>query len=351
MKSLKRMTWITNQEEIVRAKFSIILFICSILVIFIHTYNLEVYGINENSSGFSQVVFQVESYWAKVTRIAVPMFFMISGILFFRTFEIISLFTKWKKRFFTIIVPYIIWCTLYYIYFVLCTNIPVISSLLNSGTKVELSIKQWFSWLWINEYYTLWFLQNLIVFIILTPIIWLLLNNHYKKIPSGLIFLILFLVIKKYFGIDWPYLSGIEMYLVGSYIGLNCKDMILRKNRGISVISLVYIVATLILSFRSWNFFTEILFYFAIWYVLDLINISLIEIPWWMTITFFTYVAHDVLLEAIEKVFLIVFGTSSYFAIIDYIIMPIAVEMILIIIAYFMRKKLPIVWRLITGGR
>lgn len=343
--------WDVNEEKVVRTKFSIILFVCSLLVICIHTYNLEAYGIDESSIGLSRAVFCIETYWSIITGFAVPLFFLISGILFFRTFDISLLLTKWKNRLFTIVIPYLIWCTLYYIYYVLCTNIPMISSLMNSKYKVNFSIYEWISSLWINKYYTLWFLQNLIVFIILTPAIWILLKNHFKKLPTGLMVLIILLVAKSKISLNIAYLSGIDLYLIGSYIGINCREFLFKKNKIISIISLIYIIFVLVTSFSYLNLMTEILLYLSIWYSLDLIELKRISIPWWMSITFFTYVAHDALLEAMEKIFLVVCGTKPIFALIDYIMMPLAVETILILIAYFIRKKMPTVWKVLTGGR
>lgn len=345
------MVWDIYKENEVKTKFSLIMFLCSILVIFIHTYNLEVYNIDKNSIGLSYVVFSIETYFSKLTKIAVPLFFLISGLLFFKTFEITSLLSKWRNRISTIVIPYLIWCTLYYLYLVLCTNIPFINSLMNSTDKVILSVHTWINSLWIDKYYTLWFLQNLIIFILLSPIIFILIKNHYSNIKTGFIILIILLIIKSKVTINTPYLSGIEMYLIGSYIGLNCKDYLVKKNTTISIIAAIYIGLVLISSFSYWNLLTETLFYLSIWYALDLINIKNIKIPWWMSITFFTYVAHDVLLEGLEKIFLLVCGTKPIFALLDYIFMPLIVELILIFVAYFMRKRLPAIWKIITGGR
>jgi surface polysaccharide O-acyltransferase-like enzyme len=303
--------------------------------------------------GLSKIVYYVETYWSKVLVIAVPMFFFISGILFFRTFDIKGLWDKWKKRVFTILIPYIIWCTLYYLYFVLCTNIPAIKGLMNGveGETVKLSFGEWASWLWVNKYYTLWFLQYLIVFIAITPIIWLVLKNHTSKFPTGLVALVIILVGKQFLPLVIPHTSGIEVYLVGSYIGLNCREQLKYKNKLITLVSCIYIILTLLTAFKYLNVITEILLFIAIWFACDLFSLEGNKYPWWMSITFFTYVAHDVFLQASKKVWWRVFGNHAIFALLEYIFMPLIIEALLIGIAYIIRSTLPVIWKIITGDR
>jgi fucose 4-O-acetylase-like acetyltransferase len=340
-----------NKEQTIRNKFTLISFMCSIFVIYIHTYNLETYGITENMDGLPKIVYCIETYWPYVVTIAVPMFFFISGILFFRTFEVSKLFDKWKKRFFTIFLPYIIWCTLYYLYYVICTNTPAIRTIMNGSEVVKLSFGEWVRWLWVNEYFTLWFLQNLIIYIAVTPLIWLLLKNHLSKLPTGLAALAVILIGMKHLRFSIPYTYGIEFYLAGSYIGLNCREWLKYKNKFITLISCIYIIFNLVTVFKYWNFIAKILFFIAIWYACDLFTSENTKYPWWMSITFFTYVAHDVFLEAFEKIVWKVFGNHAIFALLDYIFMPLAVEALLIGIAYIMRRKLPVIWKIITGDR
>lgn len=342
---------IKNDELTVRNKFTSISFICSVLVIYIHTYNLDTYGISEGGGMIEKITFAIENYWPNVLRIAVPMFFLISGILFFKSFTISNLASKWKSRLFTVVLPYIIWCTIYYTYYVIITNIPIIRSLMNTPNVVRFSITEWIRWLWVSEYYTLWFLQELIIFIAAAPVIWLLLNNHWKKFPTGLVALIMLIVIKQHSAINIPYTNGLEVYLVGSYIGLNCRKLLAVKNKTLTIMSLLYIIFTLVTVFRFWNIITEILLFIAIWFACDLLPLAGKELPWWMSITFFTYVAHDAFLEAFEKMILIIFGKSAIYALLDYILTPIVVEIFLILIAYILRVRMPMLWKILTGNR
>ncbi len=339
-----------NQEKIIRNKFTIISFLCSIFVIYIHAFNLEVYKINDNSVGIDRITYIIENYFSLLLEIAVPSFFLISGVLFFRTFEIKKLLKKWKSRIFTILIPYLIWCTLYYLFFVVLTNVPMIKSKMNSEI-IQFSFSNWINSLWVDEFYLLWFLKNLIVFILLTPIIWVVLKNHNKKIPTGFIALIVLLSLFVLGVIDFSYSEGLEFYLVGSYIGINCRELIKYKNKIISIVSLIFIVFVMGSLFTYWNSIVKIFFILAIWYALDLTNLSDIELPWWTKITFFTYVAHEIPLEIFEKIILVLGGNRPIIALLDYLFIPIVVEIFLIISAYIFRKCTPNMWNIITGDR
>lgn len=93
------------------------------------------------------------------------------------------------------------------------------------------------------------------------------------------------------------------------------------------------------------------MFFVAIWYAMDLIDLSEINLPWWTQITFFTYVAHCVLLETFEKIVLVIGGKNPAWALADFVFMPLVIEALLILVAYFLRNKLPTIWGVITGHR
>ena len=75
------------------------------------------------------------------------------------------------------------------------------------------------------------------------------------------------------------------------------------------------------------------------------------ETKWWMSISFFIYCMHDLILEAYEKIFLKVFGLGPVYALLDYFIMPLLTVITVIAIAMFMRKYMLPVWKALTGNR
>ena len=77
-----------------RNKITCYSFYTIIAVVLIHTFNLSVYGIDADASGLGEFVYYFESTAAELWKAAVPLFFMISGFLFFRNFTWDKLKTK-----------------------------------------------------------------------------------------------------------------------------------------------------------------------------------------------------------------------------------------------------------------
>ena len=59
---------IDKNEKLINNKFITISFVCSILVIYIHTFNLEIYSIDENSIGIARATYIIETYWSNVLK-------------------------------------------------------------------------------------------------------------------------------------------------------------------------------------------------------------------------------------------------------------------------------------------
>ena len=253
----------------------------------------------------------------------------------------------------TIVVPYIIWCTIYFLYYVVVTHIPAVRNVMSHSSVVELTFSNWVRHIVVDEYYTLWFLKNLIIFIALTPCLYYL-KDYSKTIPSGLIALIgiivlTYLVKEKVVNIGFDIPSGLDIYMAGSYFGINHRDWICKSNRTLSIVALGIVAIFFLSAFRWFTTPLQIVFFIACWYALDLVRIK--KTYWWMGITFFTYVAHDIPLESFEKIYFMIFGHSPVGSLIDYMFMPLIVEALLIAVAYILIKFTPNVWRVICGGR
>ena len=334
-----------NSEKIVRNKITVISFACSIIVIYIHTYNLEVYDINLNDGGLSALIYFVEEWFKTFNDVAVPSFFFISGFLFFRTFELSLLKNKYITRIKSVVIPYLVWCSIYYLYFVILTNVPIVKNYVNSET-IKLSVTNWILSLWENEYCVLWFLKYLIVFIFIAPVIYAFLKNHFG-VPVGFLCLVFIIISTLLKIINIP--LGLDMYAAGSYIAINHRGLEYYKNRKVSFAALTVALIMFCSQTVTLNCVTMITFIFCVWISLDIINLD-IDMPWWLSISFFSYVFHDMILEMLEKVFLIMFGKKTICAIVDYIFMPWICFCIIVIVAFVLRKNKKI-WGVLSGFR
>lgn len=340
------------RNKITRFSFALMIFVVSI-----HTYNVDIYGLYENTDHLGLMVRGLENYIRFFERACVPFFFMISGYLFFRNYSPDKLFPKYKSRIKTVLIPYLIWCTIYYIYFVCLTRIPWLQNLIN-GEKADLSLGGWINSLWREQYYTLWFLKELIILILLTPVIHFALTQQRRKKVfkyAGVLFLFL-VYLEKSKMISVSYNPFDFHYLVGAFIGINYRELPLARDKRIT--QLAWVTMPLLMIYGGWcvsqniewGLMTILIFCICIWLEFNIFSYEK-KPKWWMKPTFFYYCMHDLILEALEKIFLIVFGRGSMFALIDYLCMPFVTIAICVAAACILKKYIPHVWSVLTGDR
>ena len=149
-------------------KIKIFSFILSVLVILVHSINMPpIYKI------FSfENIFGIEY----IGSIAAPGFFIISGFLFFVNAndndKIVVIKNKMVKRIHTVVIPFLMWNSIYYI-------IKVIYELIFTKTWTFDGNKFFNAVFNYTESPHLWFLYQLILLIIITPIIFYALKNKY----------------------------------------------------------------------------------------------------------------------------------------------------------------------------
>lgn len=338
-------------------KINILSFILFIGVMSIHTYNLEVYGIE---AGKDSALAVAEVFIKKIADgTCVSFFFMISGFLFFRNFDLSMLLQKYKSRVKSIVIPYVAWNTIYYLYYVCVTRIPLIAGIMNGSERMSVGIIPYVRYVW-SGYYTLWFLRDLIYLIMLAPLWYLLLKRRKNYWPEGILVLLILA------GLDVIHISGLNLnvyYILGAYLGMNYRTAernwsivhicnLVRVRRVVSVSSAVFFPVIIIwgggkYAGRLWY---NCLLFAIVWLMMDLFSYKR-EGPWWVKCTFFYYCAHDMILEAVEKIILIVGGRSMFMAWADYILAPAITLIILIVGAWMLHKYMPPVWGLLSGWR
>lgn len=342
-----------TKEELFN-KISVISFFLSIGIMSIHCYNVHIYGLEGAGDDLSRAAAHFEICMNRLESVCVPMFYAISGYLFFRDFAWDQLLPKWKRRIFTLVIPYVLWCTLSYLFYVIISFIPQIASHVNpeSTPLPELSLSSWLSCIRYATYTPLWFLSSLIVLTILGPVVWALFKNHLTRVPTGLIVLVLSFLIKEgIIRLSIPY--NVTNYFIGAYIGLNHPDLPLIRSRKLSVPAGLGIILVIVSVFAGLPQDTELrnlLLMALIWIFADCLRYDH-EIRWYLKISFFLYCAHLIPLTILDKLFLITFGKGAIQALTSYLLNPLLITIFLIGAAWFLKKYLPAVWKLLTGAR
>ena len=93
-------------------------FLLAVLVFFIHISTLANYSLSGHIGKF---LFTFHSLMLILAEVAVPMFFIISGALFYKNYTPSKTLEKYKSRFFSLVIPYLFWNTLWMIFDIICS--------------------------------------------------------------------------------------------------------------------------------------------------------------------------------------------------------------------------------------
>lgn len=347
-------------------KFKIISLLSMVMVIFLHSYNIKntVGYLFEPNTFFSFFNIFIQNIISQgLARIAVPIFFLLSGYLFFKNFNFLIYKDKIAKRVYTLLIPYLFWAALsVFIYFIL-QSIPGFSHFFKNELIQDLSFQQLIIKTWIDPTnYPLWFLRDLMLLIIISPLLFYLI----KKIP---VLFFSLLSVQWFFNIPETLLSlnsePILFFSVGAYFSIISDKFlsikILNKNLIylLSIYLIILIIKAVILtiypSYAQMLILTIIhkisilLGIVILWFVLDRYKLS--KMYFLTNFTFLFYVFHEPTLTILKKAGYSVLGKSSLSSFFLYIIAPIVIIIFLTILGHILKKYYPKIASIITGNR
>ncbi len=249
----------------------------------------------------------VERLFYNISEIAVPVFFFISAFLFYYDYSKEDYKKKIKRRWQNLIIPYIFYCSIYYILFF----------------YRSLNFIDFFFFI-INGESFLWFIRDLIIYSFLANIILKCITN--KKIVLLNIFgsfMLIILNIAEYKSIF--YWWGI--YLLGAYAGKYHQKFYSLENRIKKKIStkiiMLFILTIILFSFFMPNYTSKASLYISIYYIvfryISLILFWLIilyfnnkiKIKEYMTNSFIVYCWHPVYIVILQLILDKIVTTSS----------------------------------------
>lgn len=336
-------------------KLTLLSFISIIMVVYIHSF-------------YNEAVAYPISRWLQLfisglTSCAVPLFYIISGFLFFMNVDSYKkCYPKIRKRFNTLLIPFVIWNLIYIGWYIILDLTPGISNYVNSDLVKQLD--------WTRPIYTLyfiflkpagfhlWFLRDLILFVIISPIIYIAVRKL-KWFSLVLIFI----------ASGWMTRFWLSYFVLGAIVGIFYKiDDTQIKDQYIIIASIVYIAAAAISATINIpillpeyicnyiSFFTTFCGVLSIWGLYDLIcsyhklaeNKFILEI---VSFSFFIYLFHEPTFNILKKLTISIFGAGEISLIIFYLLNPWIMIAVAIGIGIVLKKSTPKVYNLLTGGR
>ncbi|MBP4137804.1 acyltransferase family protein [Flavobacterium geliluteum] len=168
-------------NEYLSVKLKLISFFSMIMVVFLHSYNLVINltsGTVLVDQGYSTFIQNFISQG--IARVAVPLFFSISGYLFFLNSrgELKEFILKFNKRLKTIVIPYLFWSIFCLLLFLIMQSIPQLAIFFTNKHVIDYTVSEFISSVFINPIpYQLWFLRDLMILVVLSPILFYLIKK------------------------------------------------------------------------------------------------------------------------------------------------------------------------------
>lgn len=378
-------------NEYLSRKIKVLSFLSIILVLYLHSSiggEFVFWKITESAGPVNNIVVLFLSQG--ITRIAVPLFMLISGYLFFRNVSCVGQITnKYKSRLRTLVVPFFFWEFLW---------VLIIMGVVFLGTKAGLVNDSFRQTVYADDLvwgqsllmailrpvpvWQLWFLRDLICLVIISPIIYYL-TKSLKLVPVlSLIAILSYIFINgdicyKFF--EGCYLnrssSSVVFFMIGAYFAICNQKIVLKKCINKNLPLLLGVIWSLSLLVRAYLSCVNESYYIScmsfqlsvlagilfVWTGYDIVA-ERYRLDWlneYLPYTFFVYCFHIPIMTYLSillrfGILKVLFGLAPQTGIVyllDYFITPVLVFFIAIIVAKVSKKYVPGLYNISTGGR
>lgn len=300
-----------------------------------------------------------------ICRTAVPSYFIISGFLFFYKTEQFTIHTyqnKLKKRCQTLLIPYIIWNIL----FIIVYNI---SGLIFPGSTdhfidFNLSLYDWIGVLWGNEAnpmpinFPFWFIRDLIVAVILSPIVYLAIRHTGVLMPVILGIAWLFDIKTDIPGLS---INTFFFFSLGAYFSITKKNFVDLVRPHCLKLGVVYaLILAIVFMTRETDYsiyIKNISIIFGLAFIIAITGKKISSNKWqtnkFLTdASFFVFAYHAIALPIIRRVIeMFVSLDNDAVLTVTYFLWAIIAILIGLGLYYMLRRISPRITSILTGGR
>lgn len=300
-------------------------------------------------------------------RCAVPLFYMISGYLFFLKVPegMKSIYGKMRKRVGTLVVPYIIGCLFFVGFGVLLAVLPGVSKYMNSS-MMPLFSKPVGEILCSIFYdagngspcaFQLWFLRDLILIVATSPL-WYLCLKHLKWGFVVVTFGLTYLQIPHapFYALFWFVLGGVL-----TRVKIEMGDGRIKAAMfGLYLFLIISIVQLFFPDIIDWSLLRIpiiLLGIFGSWGLYDVVmrkDFCLSQHQWLATachFTFFIYLFHEPTLNIFRKLIVVIIGKNAIGYLVSYLLSPWIFIIVSIPIAAFFKRHFVSIYKVCVGYR
>ena len=363
-------------NEYLRSKIKVLSFFLVVLVVFVHSYNIDLsLNTGNTDTGLSALqnnrILSFDSFFQEflcngMFRICSPLFFIISGYLFFvnLTGKPDDFKKKLKKRFNTLIIPYLFWSLWGIAVYFALQSFPQSRVFFTKELLKDYSIQKLLYTLFLDPIpYQLWYVRDLAVFAILSPVLYFV----FKYIRFWILPFCLFMWFYDFNFVIFRNQS-LLFFALGALISQRNEKLLKPESSGLAFIfAFLWIVFVLIKTRLVFLEFQNLLIIsilhkisilmgiLTINYLYDILfkNIDVAKTNAYkiVTFSFFVFTSHEPIITIIKKGLFFVAGNGEIKSIIIFLLAPVLTIPLCISVGYFLKKHVPNFYGVITGWR
>lgn len=349
-----------NEQNLFWEKKEFVSFVLSIFVFFIHCSTFDQY--TDSGSWISLINNRADFFFREsITRFAVPMFFMLSGISFYKDYDNKKYVGKMKSRFFTLVIPYLLWNTIWMIFDIMCSYSFLSNYFVGRKPFVITVLNVLHGVFFYKCNGPFWYIFNLIVFSFAAPVIYCIVRNKYVGMGT-----VILLSLLQHYGIGLPQAVffvpvSIIYYLIGAIVGRHFFDFVSKKSsKGLRFCSLAFLVVYVMAK----NIFAEQLYLgniilvmvvyvlsaFALWNVTD-IFVDKIKPRKIYIRSFAIYAMHINVSAIITKIFVLCLPKNEWIVIPNFLATAVLTPLSIHLFCVLLEQFLPKVYAVLIGNR
>lgn len=337
-------------------------------VVFIHAYEIDP-GLAVQSvdairiDGIASLIRDLISQ--ELARVAVPLFFLMSGFLFFygRKWSLGTYREKLASRAGTLLIPFIFWNGALLLLIAMAQASPVTQAFFSGK---NLSVSEFGIYDYLNAIfgldrkpvaYQFWFIRDLMALVVLSPVVYFLVRWR----PILALSFVAALWLLGLWPLPFPSVSASLFFMVGAACAVHSLDLFRLDKYGRIICLLYAALVAMCLIWRGssgYNLLHDISVLFgsaSALYVSGCMARSTWVSAWLAkaaAASFFVFAAHEPLLTVFRKLFFKYLRPESEVDIlIFYFSVPLIVISICLVLYLLLRKSMPRFLGLITGGR
>ena len=297
----------------------------------------------------------VELLSVKLTLICVPCFFILSGYLFFRNishFNVTIYKNKLKSRFYSLILPYFLWNVIALILTIVkieFLNFPSYGLIENHELSIFKLIEGFIDYT--NGYpyaFAFWFIRNLIVFVVASPLVYLIIRKKWV--------IILLLIPMLILEID---LYGFEYFIIGAWLSVHFRNFQINgvMANTLLIIWLSIAISSLYIEYDNnavVKFVSVICAFLSLPYIIrkyiEQIDNRLSQVM--IKSTFYIYAFHQLYCTVTQKFYINIFGINTSLGIfLSYLLSFITLVGSSFILWLICKRWCPTVLKILGGNR